>query len=140
MKINECDDGNRIDKDGCTSDCRIERGYKCRGGSPTSIDKCQRIMPIQGEAQVKVDSTINSERGSLVIKFDEKVKVNPIHVKDIKEKIKVFLNGTCENTDLKYTIDIIKDKQGYETVKISYKIDFNVPEKSKCVRIYSFSY
>ncbi len=26
----ECDDGNRESKDGCSSDCKIERGYECR--------------------------------------------------------------------------------------------------------------
>lgn len=25
----QCDDGNRIDKDGCNSNCMIEEGYQC---------------------------------------------------------------------------------------------------------------
>ena len=29
----ECDDGNLIDGDGCSKDCKIEEFYKCEGGS-----------------------------------------------------------------------------------------------------------
>jgi cysteine-rich repeat protein len=35
LGINECDDGNKIDGDGCSSICQIEPGWKCVGGSPT---------------------------------------------------------------------------------------------------------
>ncbi len=120
MGISECDDGNRKDKDGCSSSCRVERGYKCRGGSPTSKDICQKILPILGEVEMKIDSQINSEKGALRIKFDEKVKLNPVFASNYKDKIKVFLNGTCEKTDLKYTIEIEKDRTGYDTLKINY--------------------
>lgn len=77
MGIRECDDGNRVDKDGCSSDCRVERNYRCRGGGKTTKDKCQKILPISGDVNLKIDSTINSEKGSLAIEFDEKVKLNP---------------------------------------------------------------
>ena len=29
----ECDDGNLIDGDGCSSDCKVEAGYVCDGGN-----------------------------------------------------------------------------------------------------------
>lgn len=25
----ECDDGNQLNKDGCTNECKIERGFTC---------------------------------------------------------------------------------------------------------------
>ena len=56
MGINECDDGNRLDKDGCSSTCRVERGYKCRGGSVTQKDLCQKILPISGDIVMKIES------------------------------------------------------------------------------------
>ena len=40
-----CDDGNNIDGDGCSSDCKIEGGYHCVGGSPNSKDTCSQFLP-----------------------------------------------------------------------------------------------
>ncbi len=39
----ECDDGNTVDGDGCSSSCEIETGYHCSGESPASADKCERV-------------------------------------------------------------------------------------------------
>lgn len=41
----ECDDGNRRNGDGCSSDCTVEKGYLCSGGSEISTDVCQKIDP-----------------------------------------------------------------------------------------------
>ena len=41
----DCDDGNNINGDGCSSDCKIEVGYSCAGGSPNSMDKCSHTLP-----------------------------------------------------------------------------------------------
>ena len=40
-----CDDGNNIDGDGCSKDCRIEVGSSCYGGSPNSKDICSARLP-----------------------------------------------------------------------------------------------
>ena len=40
-----CDDGNNVDGDGCSSDCKIETGYNCMGGSPNSKDTCSNYRP-----------------------------------------------------------------------------------------------
>ena len=42
----ECDDGNLIDGDGCSKDCKIEEGYVCSGGSVDSPDKCINMSPL----------------------------------------------------------------------------------------------
>ena len=39
----ECDDGNLINGDGCDSKCRVEKGYKCIGGSKLMPDVCSDI-------------------------------------------------------------------------------------------------
>ena len=36
----ECDDGNKANKDGCSSECYYENGFTCLGGSSTSKDVC----------------------------------------------------------------------------------------------------
>jgi cysteine-rich repeat protein len=40
-----CDDGNRINGDGCSSNCRVESGWTCFGGSPNSRDFCSNSRP-----------------------------------------------------------------------------------------------
>ena len=39
----ECDDQNLKNGDGCTSDCKIERGWQCLGGTPKKRDICTEI-------------------------------------------------------------------------------------------------
>lgn len=36
-----CDDGNNIDGDGCSSDCRQEMWYRCRNVSVDSPSVCK---------------------------------------------------------------------------------------------------
>ena len=43
--VSDCDDGNNVDGDGCSSKCEIEEGYTCQGGSPASKDSCSRGLP-----------------------------------------------------------------------------------------------
>lgn len=40
-----CDDGNTINGDGCSSTCKIEAGWNCRGGSPNTKDTCVTFVP-----------------------------------------------------------------------------------------------
>lgn len=35
-----CDDFNNLDGDGCTSNCIIEEGYYCSGGTSNTSDVC----------------------------------------------------------------------------------------------------
>jgi cysteine-rich repeat protein len=37
--IEQCDDGNVTDFDGCSSTCTVEPGYECAGVSPDSCTK-----------------------------------------------------------------------------------------------------
>ena len=38
--LKECDDGNLIEDDGCSSLCEINTGWVCSGGTPSQPDKC----------------------------------------------------------------------------------------------------
>lgn len=38
-----CDDGNKVNGDGCSSNCQIETGFSCSGGSPVGPDTCEEI-------------------------------------------------------------------------------------------------
>lgn len=33
--MTECDDGNTVNGDGCSSTCTVEPGFKCEGGNST---------------------------------------------------------------------------------------------------------
>lgn len=39
----ECEDGNTVAGDGCSSKCKIESGYACTGGTPTMKDTCTTV-------------------------------------------------------------------------------------------------
>ena len=41
--LNECDDGNTLNGDGCSSTCAVESDYVCTGGSYTSSDTCKPV-------------------------------------------------------------------------------------------------
>ena len=41
----ECDDGNLIDGDVCSSLCLVEEGFRCSGGNTTSPDLCKNVQP-----------------------------------------------------------------------------------------------
>ena len=38
-----CDDGNQLNGDGCSSICKIEKGWSCIFDNDTSIDICTHI-------------------------------------------------------------------------------------------------
>jgi len=46
----QCDDGNTLNGDGCSSECEIENGWKCSGGTPYTPDKCEKLSNINLEA------------------------------------------------------------------------------------------
>lgn len=41
----DCDDGNTLDGDGCSSSCKVETDYTCTGGSRTTKDVCSYSGP-----------------------------------------------------------------------------------------------
>merc|ERR1711959_127903 len=41
--LEQCDDGNRLDGDGCSRECGVEPGYSCTGGDSLNSDTCTTI-------------------------------------------------------------------------------------------------
>lgn len=97
----ECDDGNLINGDGCSSLCTIEPGYTCK--TIGSIDICTDIRSPIGILSIKKGNV-------LVLRFDEMVKVN-VDSEVLVKSMKVYLKGiTCnfewnlkESFELGYT-------------------------------------
>ncbi|NOJ79561.1 DUF4215 domain-containing protein [Myxococcus xanthus] len=58
----QCDDGNRVSSDGCSSTCRVEPGYTCNGMQPsvcTDVNECTN-----GTAQCSVNAICTNTPGS----------------------------------------------------------------------------
>jgi|LauGreDrversion4_2_1035121.scaffolds.fasta_scaffold35030_4 cysteine-rich repeat protein len=62
--LNECDDGNMVDGDGCSSDCAIERNWDCSGGSPLTKDTCTFY-------QLDIVGLTVTENNNLIIEFNQ---------------------------------------------------------------------
>ena len=68
--VNQCDDGNLVDNDGCDKFCQVEAGWKCTGGSETTPDYCQRLSSVD----VKVGTTTSDTVSFLWLNFTEPVQ------------------------------------------------------------------
>lgn len=58
----QCDDGNRVSSDGCSSTCRVEPGYTCNGMQPsvcTDVNECTN-----GTAQCSANAICTNTPGS----------------------------------------------------------------------------
>lgn len=87
----ECDDGNNVDGDGCSRDCRIEPGFKCTGGSPDSNDRCV----VQGPGQTSITQVGQIRRCSTIVlnlKLDFLPK-NLMQSNECQNKCNQILNG-----------------------------------------------
>ena len=55
----ECDDGNKLDGDGCSSDCRVELGFQCRSQGMTLPDVClDNLAPAASVKSVSKNNAI----------------------------------------------------------------------------------
>jgi len=86
-KTTQCDDGNLVDGDGCSSTCKIETGWTCSGGNETVADTCvSHVGPVPS---VTVN---NRDRTTFNITFDRKV-INTLQSKEYATQILVSLEG-----------------------------------------------
>lgn len=61
-----CDDGNKIDGDGCSSQCDIEIDWTCSGGSATGPDTCSYTL-------LDIERLEVTENNNLIVKFNRPV-------------------------------------------------------------------
>ena len=80
MGLLECDDGNIISNDGCSSTCQIEDDFKCIPGELETPDICKEIIPPY------ISSFTQSEMKYLNIQFSE-----PIQFLRIKYHIYIYI-------------------------------------------------
>ena len=99
-----CDDGNTVSGDGCSSECQIEQGYICTGGSSTSADKCWDITP-------PMLTLIPNPQSTLVNHFQlsKPLKLNHPNL-DPKLFIKLTIKGKFLAYSFDYEIYFIQDK------------------------------
>ena len=64
----ECDDGNTFDGDGCSSQCKVESGYKCYAQNK-GPDICKDITPLT--ATIKV-----IQGNAIAINFNKRIELN----------------------------------------------------------------
>ena len=55
----QCDDGNLVDGDGCSSSCTIESEYICSGGSAVSKDLCVHLDVFRPELELASNTLTN---------------------------------------------------------------------------------
>eukprot|EP01022_Parablepharisma_sp_SALTPOND_P000759 TRINITY_DN104_c0_g1_i1.p1 TRINITY_DN104_c0_g1~~TRINITY_DN104_c0_g1_i1.p1 ORF type:complete len:558 (-),score=49.25 TRINITY_DN104_c0_g1_i1:6073-7746(-) len=91
----ECDDGNLFNGDGCSADCKIEYGYKCKKNVDRP-DTCFDILPPEVTAK-------NDKRNNIVLKFSETVKT-PYNTEELSERIHVQLEGVPEDCTFVYNV------------------------------------
>ncbi|CAI2374547.1 unnamed protein product [Moneuplotes crassus] len=88
---NFCDDGNSLEGDGCSRDCKVEEGYSCEGGGLDSPDICKKDCKV--ENCVKCD--YEDENKCIVCREDAIMKNNQTCYKSpVSEKAKKMNQAT----------------------------------------------
>ncbi len=93
----ECDDGNNIDGDGCSRDCKLESGYQCVGGCPDGRDNCLYYKPDRIEI-----SQIGQIRRSTSVVVNIKINYLPeslIQAQECSNKCSQLLTGAIISGD-----------------------------------------
>ena len=92
---NECDDGNLLSFDGCDTNCVVEVGYSCSGGSNEKADSC---FPMDGPM---ITDVVNLGNNVVLLTFND-----TIIVEDFKsDSIKVSLKGALIAYELTWSVE-----------------------------------
>lgn len=100
MGENQCDDGNQNNEDGCNSNCKIEAGWRCSGGSAKSADTCVRlsnlIVTIEGNQFRTTPGVYLIFKANVTITGDwsDIIQVMNYRTKEIFTNFSVYSNGT----------------------------------------------
>ena len=113
----ECDDGNLVDGDGCSSSCKVERGFRCLGGSLYSPDKCKDLRP--PTLFTAIASSYNPKN---IFKFQASEEIQILSSDDPKSFVDVFIIGKMPEYIYDYELDFVKSyKEGRQ---LASDIDF----------------
>eukprot|EP00826_Nyctotherus_ovalis_P018377 TRINITY_DN15501_c0_g1_i7.p2 TRINITY_DN15501_c0_g1~~TRINITY_DN15501_c0_g1_i7.p2 ORF type:complete len:136 (+),score=29.10 TRINITY_DN15501_c0_g1_i7:379-786(+) len=87
MGQKECDDGNTVSGDGCSSECRVEPGFECTS-YPDSPDVCVDVLPPTATMQLRTGNI-------LTILFSEEV-LSMVNSEELIKTMEVTLKKKCE--------------------------------------------
>ncbi|CDW81534.1 UNKNOWN [Stylonychia lemnae] len=88
--LNECDDGNSQNGDGCSSACKIEQGFICSGGNTKQKDICYAI-------QTQIDNVIVTGSNNLIIEFSKDVMIlGELDQRDIQVRLLDYKSGSIQ--------------------------------------------
>lgn len=124
---NACDDGNLINGDGCSSDCRIELNYRCEGGSPTTPDICySKIKPVATLKKVYDDKYQVSFSKPVSFRNEDG---NDEEVIDLLKYIDISIEGFNRPGDYDIAYVFKKDEDGrVKYFNISLEFHKTIPE------------
>ena len=91
----ECDDGNLIDGDGCSSNCTVEPNYVCKGGSWNSSDTCAHTKIL--EAKI---TNYDNNTAIVTIEFNDPITYN----KSATEILKFKFTNMTEGEDYDWSV------------------------------------
>ena len=97
LGILECDDGNLENGDGCSSECQIEPGFMCNGGSDISPDQCTNII------LPKAYGEIFDLNKNILISFDKPIKFLPTSDFSLNDVIKIELDEALNFCKFEFT-------------------------------------
>ena len=138
LQINECDDGNTNNGDGCSKDCKIEQNFKCSGGNITNPDKClETIQPEYLSFTQKSDT-------QFIVTFSEPVRFlsNQLHSINLG-KINLtdsyalnIRNKIFDSYDFTFTIPLVNGYITYILIDFKPKSSFQGGEVVIYIYIY----
>ena len=103
MGEHECDDGNDVDGDGCSKECKIEEGFVCRGGNSTNMDACRDIKSPTLEINPRL-----SIANKYSFDFSEPLKI--LSTEDPKTFLELRITGGYEEYIFDYEVGFKKGK------------------------------
>ena len=98
MGEHECDDGNDVDGDGCSKECKIEEGFVCRGGNSTNMDSCLDVKSPTLDINPRLSTT-----NKYSFDFSEPLKI--LSSEDPKTFLELTITGGYEKYIFDYEVE-----------------------------------
>eukprot|EP00347_Sterkiella_histriomuscorum_P016586 403352623 len=122
----QCDDGNQVNGDGCSSECKIEKGYSCKEGNENTPSLCfENSGAIFSITQIFYNRII-------MIEADKQIYTNLQKITN--QEVKAYFTRDYIEIPVDYTIDQIIDRNALaqtKKVKINIKFKLSVPQEKQ---------
>lgn len=116
----QCDDGNNVSKDGCSSLCFIEKDYACKRSDIFSPDECFPTKPI------KISLLMTDTAKVFYVNFDRDIVKTPFNNNETFINFTQIFDIKLENIDQKkysYEVNYIDSKT--LLINMNFTISFN---------------